>query len=51
MEESVKREMPDAAICNEGIALAMAEEQSAVDGVSQLTEFLTQRVNKALKSS
>jgi hypothetical protein len=26
-------------------ASAMTEEQSGIDGVSQLTEFLTQRVN------
>jgi hypothetical protein len=47
----VKREMPDVPICDEGIAPAIAEEQSGTDGVSQLTGLLTQKVNKAQQCS
>ncbi len=39
VKKQVLREMPDVLICDEGIALAISEEQSSAGGVSQLTEF------------
>jgi hypothetical protein len=36
--------MSDVPLCDDVIALAMTEEQSGADGVSQLIEFLTQKV-------
>ena len=38
-QNSVKREVPDASIRDESMALAMVEERSDADGASQLTEF------------
>jgi hypothetical protein len=42
--------MPDVPICDGVIASAMTEEQSGADGVSQLTEFLTQKVKGAVQA-
>ena len=45
--DSVRRESPDAAARDEGIALAISEERDAADGLSQPTESVTEEVNKA----
>ena len=47
VKNSVSRNTPDGAIRDEVIALAIAEERSAADGVLQATEFLTDEVNTA----
>ena len=49
VKNSVSRNTPDGAIRDEVIALAIAEERSAADGVLQATEFLTDEVNTAHK--
>ena len=46
-KDSLSRNAPDGAIRDEGIAVAMAEERSAADGVLQASESLTEEPSKA----
>ena len=48
-EIAVRREVPDVPFCDEGIALAISEEQNGADGTSQSTAILTEKVIKAKK--
>ena len=49
-EIAVRREVPDVPFCDEGIALAISEEQNGADGTSQSTAILTEKVIKAVVS-